>query len=92
MRFKLVRICESKSMAAVPLQKTRFDLPTAAEALKSHGYAVDEQELMIVAVRGRMEFTLYPNGRLLLEPADDKGKAEEAAGALYSIIQDAVER
>ena len=92
MRFKLVRVCESNALAAVPQESKRYDLAEAAKALKIAGYSVDEQGVMIIARKGRAEYTLYPNGRLLFHPASDKEEAKHAAEALYSAIEKAVER
>ncbi len=92
MRFKLMRVCESNALAAVPQQSTRYDLAKASEALRSAGYRVDEQGVMLIARKGRAEYTLYPNGRLLMQPASDKEEAHRAAEELYSAIDAAVER
>lgn len=90
MRFKLVRVCESNALAAVPQESKRFDLAKAATALKGAGYSVDEQSVMLIARKGKAEYTLYPNGRLLLHPASDKEEAKRAAESLYSAIETAV--
>ncbi|MDD1770413.1 MAG: hypothetical protein LUO79_04930 [Methanomassiliicoccales archaeon] len=92
MRFKLVRVCESNALAAVPQESKRYDLAMAAEALKGAGYSVDEQGVMLIARKAKAEYTLYPNGRLLLHPASDKDEAKRTAEALYSTIERAVER
>ncbi len=91
MRFKLVRVCESNALAAVPQESTRYDLPMAGEALRSAGYLVDEQGVMLIARKGKAEYTLYPNGRLLLQPAPDKESAKRSAEDLYSVVESAKE-
>jgi hypothetical protein len=92
MRFKLVRVCESNALAAVPQESARYDIEKAGEALRAAGYLVEDQSVMLVARKGKAEFTLYPNGRLLLQPASDKEGAKRAAEELYSAVEPAIER
>ncbi len=92
MRFKLVRVCESNALAAVPQESARYDLVKAARALENAGYTVDEQGVMLIARKGKAEYTLYQNGRLLLHPAPDKEASKRAAEALYAAIEEAIER
>ncbi|MGD1061202.1 MAG: hypothetical protein ABR879_07070 [Methanomassiliicoccales archaeon] len=92
MRFKLVRVCESNALAAVPQESRRYDLAKAAKALKDVGYSVEEQSVMLIARKGKIEYTIYPNGRLLIQPASDKEEAKADAESLYSTIEPATER
>ena len=87
MRFKLLRLCESKSLTAVPQESVRIDLEKAAELLKELGFQVEDQGVMLIACAKGKEYTLYPNGRLMLQPASDKEEAKDMASRFYASLE-----
>lgn len=89
MRFKVVRICNSEANTCIPLDAVQFDLVNTAGMLESSGYSVDIKELMLVARKDGVEFTLYRTGKLLIHPMA-KDKAKEAAEEFYRLCAPAV--
>jgi ArsR family metal-binding transcriptional regulator len=91
MKFKVVRVCESRALSSIPQVPVRYDLHRAAELLSQEGFEVSDQEVMLVSKRARIEITLYTNGRLMMEPVEAKEQAQQIANDFYSVIEGARE-
>ena len=86
MKFRVIRICKSEAMSAVPQTPIRFDLDKSSLALRAHGYEVTENPVMVIAKKDGMEITVYMNGRLLITPATDKEAVKELAEGFYTCL------
>jgi hypothetical protein len=86
MKFRIIRICKSEAMSAVPLTPIRFDLDRSALSLRANGYEVTENPVMLIAKKDDVEITVYMNGRLLVTPATDKDVVKELAEAFYDFM------
>lgn len=86
MKFRIIRICKSEAMSAVPQSPIRFDLERSSASLRNNGYDVQENPVMVIAKKDNMEITLYMNGRLLVTPATDKNAVRELAETFYSYL------
>jgi hypothetical protein len=86
MKFRIIRICKSEAMSAVPQTPIRFDLDRSSASLQTNGYKVEENPMMVVAKKDNVEITLYTNGRLLVTPATDKEAVRELAEVFYSFL------
>ncbi len=86
MKFRIIRICKSEAMSAVPQSPIRFDLERSSASLRDNGYEVQENPVMVIAKKDKMEITLYMNGRLLVTPATDKNAVRELAETFYSYL------
>jgi hypothetical protein len=84
MKFRIIRICKSEAMSAVPQMPVRFDLVRSSASLLANGYTVEETPVMIIAKKDGVEVTLYTNGRLLVTPATEKEAVRELADSFYS--------
>ncbi|MDD1755747.1 MAG: hypothetical protein LUQ39_02785 [Methanomassiliicoccales archaeon] len=92
MRFKVLRVCQSKGFSVVPQESVRFDLEKASEILRKEGHEVSPSDVMVtVEVATGLEVTLYANGRLMVQPLDSKDVAHEIAEKFYSSIEGARE-
>jgi hypothetical protein len=91
MRFKALRICQSKSFSVVPQEVVRYDLERAAVLLQEGRYEISPVEVMLITGKDGVEVTLYVNGRLMIEPARSKEEADRIAEAFYSLIKGARE-
>jgi hypothetical protein len=92
MRFKVLRVCQSKGFSVVPQESVRFDLEKAAGLIAMEGHEVSPSDVMIIAeVEAGLEVTLYANGRLMVQPLESKQKAQIIAERFYSIIEPAKE-
>ncbi|HTY47593.1 MAG TPA: hypothetical protein VMB46_08025 [Methanomassiliicoccales archaeon] len=92
MRFKLLRLCESKSMTAVPQESVRYDLDKAAALLREKGFETEDQGVMLIAMKGSKEYTLYPNGRLMMQPVSGKEEAGSLALDFYALVEASIGR
>ena len=86
MKFRIIRICKSEAMSAVPQTPIRFDLERSTTSLRTNGYEVQENLVMVIAKKDSVEVTLYKNGRLLVTPATDKEVVRELAEVFYSFL------
>lgn len=86
MKFRIIRICKSEAMSAVPQSPIRFDLDKSTVSLRAHGYEVTENPVMVIAKKDGVEITVYMNGRLLVTPATDKDVVRELAEAFYGLM------
>lgn len=86
MKFRIIRICKSEAMSAVPQEPIRFDLERSTLSLRSKGYEVEDNAVMVTAKKDGVEVTIYKNGRLLVTPATDKEAVRALAETLYSYL------
>ncbi len=86
MKFKVERICRSDSMSAIPMEHRRFDLPSSAVKIVEAGHKVESQELYLVVKMEDLDLTVYPSGRVLIHPLNDKSKAKELAKRLFVLM------
>ncbi len=92
MRFKVLRVCQSKGFSVVPQEVVRFDLEKVSDLLAKEGYEVSAPDVMLtVAMEGGMEVTLYTNGRMMIQPLESKDAASMIAEKFYSLIDGARE-
>jgi len=89
MRFKVLRVCQSKALSVVPQEAVRFDLDKAAQVLSREGYLVTHSEVLVTASKEGKEITLYTNGRLMIQPVEERDVATEMADELYAMIEEA---
>jgi hypothetical protein len=92
MRFKVLRVCQSKGFSVVPQEVVRFDLEGACDLLIKQGYEVEPSDVMVVAeIDGGLHVTLYVNGRLMIQPLESKDAASMIAEKFYAMIDSARE-
>ena len=91
MRFRVLRMCQSKGFSIVPREVLRFDLGKAAELLLDQGYEVTPTDVMVIAGKGGLQITLYLNGRLMVQPVESKEYASQVAESFYAGIEGARE-
>ncbi len=87
MKYKIVRLCQHEAMSVVPQMPASFDLEKVAPVLKRAGYSVDDQGLMLIAVKDGSDITLYKSGRLLVHPVRTKEETTTLADAFYQAIE-----
>jgi len=86
MKFKVERICRTDSMSAIPMESVRFNIPASAEAMQGRGMAVEPHELYLVVMIDDLDLTVYPSGRVLLHPLNDKTRAKELAQRMFEMM------
>ena len=55
MKFRIIRICKSEAMSAVPQTPIRFDLDRSSASLRQNGYEVQENPVMVIAKKDDVE-------------------------------------
>jgi len=83
LEFMAVRPCRFDSYEVVPRSKLSLDLAECEKMLIGAGYEVTANEGVMLVTRKVVEITLYPHGRLLLQPVDRKEDAEKIAEQFY---------
>lgn len=86
MKFRVERICRTDSMSAIPMEHRRFDLPLSVIQLEEAGHKVESHELYLVVTVDGLDLTVYPSGRVLIHPLNDKSKAKELAQRLFVLL------
>jgi hypothetical protein len=87
MDFRLIRLCKGEGYSVVPQEIVDYDLLASAEALRADGFNVLRADILLVAERGGVRYTIYRNGRMLLEPAPEKEEARGVAAKLFSMMR-----
>ncbi|MEI6797508.1 MAG: hypothetical protein WCK39_11645 [Methanomassiliicoccales archaeon] len=85
MRFKVVRICNSEANTVIPLEHFNLDMAMSAEQLSGGGFEVQNREMMLIAKKEGVEYTIYRTGKVLIHPAPLE-KAKGMAESLYTML------
>lgn len=73
MKFTTARLCGGKALMAVSADVMDIDIGAAADALRSQGCEIRQQDdMMLVFVWNGMGTTLYPQGKVMFFPLEDK--------------------
>ncbi len=86
--YKIVRLCKEDAMSIVPQNPGAFDLKQVSIRLRSYGYDVVDQDVMVIARKDGVEVTMYRSGRLLVHPAGTKDEAAKIADGFYDIVEE----
>ena len=73
MKFRIIRICKSEAMSAVPQTPIRFDLERSSASLRTNGYEVDENPVMVIAKKGRCRDNVVHERKTAGDPSDRQG-------------------
>lgn len=83
LEFMAVKPCRFDSYEVVPKSRLSLDLAECEKMLRGAGYEIVANEGVMLVTRKIVEITLYPHGRLLLQPVAHKEDAEEIAGQFF---------
>lgn len=73
MRFTIARLCGGEALMAISADVLDIDMTKAKGCLMSKGYNIKQSDdLMIVFDWNGMETTLYPQGKVMFFPLQDK--------------------
>lgn len=73
MKFTTARLCGGKALMAVSADVLDLDMESAASKLEEMGCEITQKdEMMIVFKWNGMETTLYPQGKVMFFPLEDK--------------------
>ncbi len=73
MRFTTVRLCGGKSFMAISSDEMDLNMEEAAKKLETMGITITHRDdMMLVFTWNGMETTLYPQGKIMFFPLEDK--------------------
>jgi ribonuclease HIII len=86
MSFYLLKPCRGKAaFEAVPKERVQLDMEKGKTDLGAHGYKVTDAGVMLVAVKKKLQVSIYPSGKLLIQ-TKSKEDAMDIANEIYAII------
>ncbi len=86
MSFYLLKPCRGKAaFEAIPKERVQLDMEKCIYDLKTHGYKVTDAGVMLVAVKGKLQVSIYPSGRLLIHTRS-RENALGVANGLFEIF------
>ncbi len=86
MDFLAVKPCRFDAYEVVPKDKVQLDLDDVEKVLSSKGYEVLANPKVMLVVRKGVEISVYPRGRLLMHPVQNRAEAQRFAEELYSAL------
>ena len=86
MEFLAIKPCKFDAYEAVPKGKVSLDLDQCEKLLGAKGYEIISNPKVLLVLRKGVEITLYPHGRLLMNPVSDREQAERIAKELFAAL------
>ena len=86
LEFLAIKPCRHDAYEAVPKRKVSLDLDECERVLSGKGYEILSNPRVMLVMRKEVEITLYPHGRLLMQPVNDKRLAVRIAEELFSSL------
>lgn len=84
LEFLAIKPCRHDAYEAVPKRKVSLDMDECERVLSGKGYRIlSNPKVMLVMTKG-VEITLYPHGRVLMQPVRERELAVRIAEELYS--------
>jgi len=76
MRFTTLRPCGGKAYMAISSEPLDLDLKKARKVMEADGYRIKELEegMLLVTEKDCMEITLYPQGKVMFLPLNDRSE------------------
>ncbi|MDY0293624.1 MAG: hypothetical protein RBQ77_03525 [Candidatus Methanomethylophilaceae archaeon] len=72
MRFTVARLCGGKALMATPREPLEIDLDRAGEILADESSVRQKEDMILVLEWNGMETTLYPQGKIMFYPLEDR--------------------
>ncbi len=70
----------------MPKGRVKLNLDDVEDSLSRSGYEILSNPKVMLVVRKGVEITIYPGGRLLMNPVSSREEAESVAKELYRAI------
>ncbi len=86
LEFLAVKPCKHDAYEAVPKRRVTLDLDECEGKLRGKGYEVLSNPKVMLVVRKGVEVSIYPHGRLLMQPVKTKDEAERVARELFAAL------
>jgi len=86
LEFLAIKPCRHDAYEAVPKRKVALDLDECERVLAGKGYEIISNPKVMLVTRKEVEITLYPHGRLLMQPVKERDLAVRIAKELFSAL------
>jgi ArsR family metal-binding transcriptional regulator len=86
LEFLAIKPCRHDAYEAVPKRKVTLDLDECERVLASKGYEILSNPKVMLVTKKEVEITLYPHGRLLMQPVKERDLAVRIAQELFSAL------
>jgi len=86
LEFLAVKPCKYDAYEAVPKGRVNLDMDEVERALGRSGYEILSNPKVMLVVKKTVEISIYPHGRLLMNPVSDRQEAERLAKELYAAL------
>jgi ArsR family metal-binding transcriptional regulator len=86
LEFLAIKPCRHDAYEAVPKRKVTLDLDECERVLAGKGYEILSNPKVMLVTRKEVEITLYPHGRLLMQPVKERDLAVRIAQELFSAL------
>lgn len=86
LEFLAIKPCRHDAYEAVPKRKVELDLDECERVLADKGYEILSNPKVMLVTRKEVEITLYPHGRLLMQPVKERDLAVRIAEELFSAL------
>ncbi len=87
MRFTTARLCGGEAIMAISAEVLDIDMKKAKEHFMSKGYNIKQSDdLMMVFDWNGMETTLYPQGKVMFFPLQDKSSCIRFATEILDAV------
>ena len=88
MRFTITRLCGGRALMAASKDEMDLDMDKAQQVMSERGEIKTNDGLMLVSQWNDMEVTVYPQGKVMFFPLEDRDKAVEYATDILESIRD----
>lgn len=88
MRFAITRLCGGKALMAASKEVLDLDMDSAEAVMSSRGEVRSKDDMMLVSTWDGMEVTVYPQGKVMFYPLEDKDEAVRLASEVIGEIRE----
>ena len=86
LEFIAVKPCKYDAYEAVPKARVSLDLDECEHTLAKKGYEILSNAKVMLVVKKGVEISIYPRGRLLMHPVNERDEAERIAKELFKVL------
>jgi len=84
----MIRPCGRRLFELVPKREVSVDLNWAKKAFEKSGYEIIDFSELVLSVKKRYDISIFPNGKMLIFPADTNDEAEMIGRDIYALMKD----
>jgi len=86
MRYSVTRLCGGKALMVAPRDDACIDMEKAVSILSTAAEIRSSDEMMITMSWKGMEVTVYPQGKVMFHPLDDRNAAVAYANEILDLL------